>query len=271
MAKSLKFYIKAFRQVFYGVAILVITALPARADEPLSFDKENPFSPSENATTDVDYTLAQALAEDKLALIIMGANWCHDSRALLKHFGDPDMAVILEQSYQTTLVDVGFLEQGKEIITRFGMPVIYGTPTVLIVDPQTGKLLNKGTMFQWRDAATIDLEDAQVYFRAMSTAASVAEEDISPGLAALYAEIDAFENAQAERIYGGFEILGPMMALGEDNEPEEFLDYWYEVRDLRYAITDDLARLRADAKARVEAGETDTNLEFPAYPAFTWE
>jgi len=233
-----------------------------------------PFQPSENYLADVDAVLARAESEDKLALIVMGANWCHDSRGLVEHFSDPELAATLEQDFETILVDVGLLERGKDLITRFGMPVIYGTPTVLIVDPKSRRLLNKSTMFRWRDSASIPVEEARAYFSGMTEPATWdAEEegDIPPALSTLFEEIGAFEVTQAERIYKGFEVIGPMLGLESDERPDYFTDYWKQLAGLRYAITDDLARLRAEAKERVLAGETDIKLDYPEYPAFDWE
>jgi len=262
----------SFREIFCGLTLLFFGFLTNHGFAEES--GKEPFQPSEDYLADVDATLDKARMEEKLALIVMGANWCHDSRGLVEHFGDPELVATLEQGYETILVDVGLLERGRELISRFGMPVIYGTPTVLIVEPDTGRLLNKSSMFRWRDSASIPVEEAREYFSGMTEPAKWdpgAEPAGSPQLAALYAEIDAFEAVQAERIYKGFEVVGPMLGVDADERPENFLDYWKQLSALRYAITDDLARLRAEAKERVAAGEENIQLEFPEYEKFSWE
>ncbi|MHA1544087.1 MAG: thioredoxin family protein [Alphaproteobacteria bacterium] len=236
---------------------------------------EKPFQPSENLTADVDGVLALALENNKLALIIMGANWCHDSMGLYSHFQDPELMATLEANFELVFVDVGYLEFGKEVIQRFGQPVIYGTPTVLIIDPETEQLLNGETMHRLRDSAKMDIEEARTYFAA-TAALGAANLDIPPNdptLMALFKEIDAFEEEQASRIYRGFAVLSPMMRADEEEgtRDEKYLPYWKELADLRYTITDDLARLRREARDLVAAGETDINLGFPEYPPFSWE
>lgn len=236
-------------------------------------DAPKPYPPSENPMGDVDAAIARAGAGGKLAMIILGANWCHDSIGLARHFEAPKMAELLDGRYETQFVDVGLFEHGADIIERFGMPVIYGTPTVLIIDPATLRLINADNMHQWRDADSISAEDTLAYFTAMAEGAQTPATvpPLPEGLSALYAEIDAFSTAQAERIFKSYDFLRPMMAADKKDRPEKFEGYWGELRDLRYSITGDLDKLRADARARVLAGETDIELAYPAYPKFSWE
>ena len=233
-----------------------------------------PYPPSENPMADVDAAIARAETSDKLAMIILGANWCHDSLALANHFKAPQMAALLDGRYETQLVNIGLFDHGADIIQRFGMPVIYGTPTVLIIDPATQRLVNADNMHQWRNAETISAEDTLAYFTMMADRGKqtpAAMPAPSAALAALYAQIDAFEAAQAQRIYNGYDVLRPMMAEGMDNLPDNFMDYWKQLAKLRYAVTGDLADLRAAARARVLAEEEDIKLAYPEYSKFSWE
>ena len=125
---------------------------------------DKPFQPSDDVMADVDAVLERAREGGKLALIIMGANWCHDSMGLYGHFKDPALAATLDDNYEKLLVDVGYLERGEEVIQRFGQPVIYGTPTVLIIDPETEELLNRESMHRLRDSASMGIDEAREYF-----------------------------------------------------------------------------------------------------------
>ncbi|MCI5046783.1 MAG: thioredoxin family protein [Aquisalinus sp.] len=248
----------------------------ARATALTQYDPETAFQPSNKVMDEVDEVLARAAATDKLALIVMGANWCHDSRGFVQTLNNKRLGQVISERYEVLLVDVGYLQRGRYVIERFGMPVIYGTPTVLVVEPETELLINRDDMHRWRDAARIDVDEAITYFTSMATPsardeAAAAQAEVGPALAVLFAEIDAFERAQAARIYGGFARLAPMLAMDHKDRPDHFNDEWYQVRDLRYAITGDLADLRAEARRRVEAGETDISLVYPEYPAFSWE
>ncbi len=228
-----------------------------------------PFQPSADAMRDIDVLLSRARDNDTLALIVMGANWCHDSQAFVRHLADPAVQNLTQQKYEILLVDVGYLERGRTIINRFGMPVIYGTPTVLIIDPVTEKQLNHKDMQQWRDADKFSSSDAFAYLSSYANAEpSETEKFNSPELEALLKEIDAFEIEQSERIYKAFAVIGPMLALPKSERPENFMALWKELSEMRYAITVDLARLRNEVQAKTFAGEADIKLVYPDYPLF---
>jgi thiol-disulfide isomerase/thioredoxin len=112
-----------------------------------------PFDAKANAQADVDVAIARAKANNRMAIIIMGANWCHDSRALAGWFATPRFADMLASRYELVYVDVGYKDRNIGIAKRFGLKTIKGTPTVLIVDGE-GKLLNKKDAPSWRNAAS---------------------------------------------------------------------------------------------------------------------
>jgi len=244
----------------------------AKADEETQ--EELPFKPSTDAMADVSKALADAKADGKLGLVILGANWCHDSRTLISKLKAPEVLAVIEKNYSTVLVDVGELEHGKDVIQRFGMPVIYGTPTVVIVDPATGEAVNRHDMHQWRDAHSISESDIKTYFEKMVKAETRGTPATAPEnteLKALLAEVDAFEKKQSERIYKGFALIGPMITMNRSDRPENFGDLWNELRDFRYQITDDLKALKGDARGRIKAGERGIKLSYPDYQPFSWE
>ena len=49
------------------------------------------FNYSANPMENVQNTLNMARENNQLALIVLGANWCHDSRGLAKNFATVDM------------------------------------------------------------------------------------------------------------------------------------------------------------------------------------
>ncbi|MEO1311802.1 MAG: thioredoxin family protein [Pseudomonadota bacterium] len=230
------------------------------------------FPLAQDAMADVDRALAAARAEEKLALIVLGANWCHDSRALTGRFDDPEMAALLSSDYAVQLVNVGYLDRGFDVADRFGLPVYTHTPTVLIVDPQTGDLVNADDHFQWRDAYKKSGEETLAYFTAKTDPANWAAE-VPPDVAAsddyvrVADEIAAFEAAAAGRIRAAYALIGPRLEADSD----DLNDYWRPVAKLRYRLPDDVKALREDAAARVAAGETQIELAFPEYPAWPWE
>ena len=264
------------RYLLIFIFLLNIPLISANADEEkaqvagISTQDLTPFNPTDDIMRDVDDTLVRAKKKGKLAMFVMGANWCHDSIGLAHHFSHPDIAKLVADRYETIFVDVGFLDKSFEVIKRFGTPVIYGTPTVIIVDPENNNVVNRNDMHTWRDAYKMSLFEVGQYFRNMAKPeARELEEMPAETLMALYARIDAFEEYQAKRIYKGFSIVGPILA--SKDRSKEAMQKWVALSKFRYKITEDLADLRTKARESVLAGETDISLEFPEYVAFEWE
>jgi len=242
---------------------------PLRADET-----EAPaFFPSDNVMADVDATLARAKAGNKLALVVLGANWCHDSQGLAAHLDTPEMQDVIARKYELVKIDVGLFEHGDDVVRRFGQPVIYGTPTVFVIDPMSEAVVNRRSMHQWRAAASISLKDTVEYFEGQS-ADVTQDEYVDPTKANLVAalkKINEFETAQAARIEASYKILGPMVGLPRDDRPENFYDMWEQVRVLRYKLPDDLMRLRAIARRKAAYTEAEISVDLPEYAPFSWE
>ncbi|MEH6826895.1 thioredoxin family protein [Parasphingorhabdus sp.] len=131
----------------------------AVADHP----EARPFEESADATAQVDAALARAQLNEKRVILVMGANWCHDSRGLAGWFAQPRFAAMLEAKYELVYVDVGYKDRNIDIARRFGLKSIKGTPTVLVLS-SSGDLLNRQSAPKWRDAARREQDDIFVYF-----------------------------------------------------------------------------------------------------------
>lgn len=127
-----------------------------------------PYLETANATADVDRTLSLAATSGKKALIVMGANWCHDSRALAAHFEKPKFQTLLTDHYHLVYVDVGMKNRNIDLAQRFGVEAIIGTPTVFITRGD-GTVLNADTAPTWRNAASRDAADVYAYFAEFAT------------------------------------------------------------------------------------------------------
>jgi len=231
------------------------------------------FQPSADAIADVQQALSRAEDGDRLALVVLGANWCHDSRALASRLHRSPLAETIQQHYELVFVDVGFYENGSDVAQQFGVAQFYATPTVLIIDPSTQQLVNDEDRHIWGNAFNIDMSSSVRYFEKWATTDSTATPEVeSAELRQLYAQIDQFEQHLAERVAGGYAVVGPMLAAYKDgNAPENFDASWDELSSFRNAIPDDIRELRDEAKRRVSEGDKDIQLQFPEYPLLSWE
>ena len=231
------------------------------------------YEPSENPLADVQQALARAGESDKRALIVLGANWCHDSRALAARLHRSPLKEVIQQHYELLFVDVGFYELDRAVPQQFGVAHYYATPTVLVVDPANGQLVNDEDRHVWGNAYNMSMSFSVEYFEKWATNDPVADPaDNSDRLQQLYAQIDEFEQRAADRVAIGYAVVGPMLAAYKaGNAPDEFDASWDELSEFRNSIPKVTRKLREEARRHVSEGGDDTPMQFPEYPPLSWE
>ncbi|GMN02065.1 thioredoxin family protein [Erythrobacter sp. MTPC3] len=112
---------------------------------------------SDDAAADVDAALQRAAANEKRVLLVMGANWCHDSRALAGWLETDRFAQMIAANYELVFVNVGRPQSGDGhnlgIARRYGIEDLPGTPNVLVITGG-GELVNRETATTWKNAAS---------------------------------------------------------------------------------------------------------------------
>ncbi|WP_086617952.1 thioredoxin family protein [Erythrobacter tepidarius] len=115
------------------------------------------FDAAANAGGEVDAALARAAAEGKRVLLVLGANWCHDSTALAGWLTTARFAALVAENYELVFVNVGVPQTGEgvnlDIARRFGLAELRGTPALLVLTAE-GKPVNLDTAASWRNAAS---------------------------------------------------------------------------------------------------------------------
>jgi thioredoxin-related protein len=142
--------IALFSAIAFSLSFSALAAEPGHPEAKL-------YDASRDARADVAAALTRAKAADKRVILVMGANWCHDSKALAGWFESARFKAMLMPLYEIVYIDVGKpqLREGRniEIAQGFGIKKIKGTPTVLILSAD-GMLLNKKDAPTWRNAAS---------------------------------------------------------------------------------------------------------------------
>jgi len=113
-------------------------------------------------------TRQKAAAENKLAMYILGANWCHDSTDFAALLKDPSVAPMIEQGYDVQFINVGYLQYIREYVNPYEVPIIYTTPTVMVVEPHSNTLLNRASLPYWGTASSRKPQDVSDYFKQFS-------------------------------------------------------------------------------------------------------
>ncbi len=137
-------------------------------------DDPRPFDVTRDASADVDAALAAAGESGKNVLLVLGGNWCHDSRGLAAKFEKSKLARTIAENYELVWVDVGHRDRNLHVPARFGIPELYGTPTVLILSAD-GALLNRESVHDWRTADSKPYGETLAYFRDYAMRARTAE------------------------------------------------------------------------------------------------
>ena len=243
-------------------------AIPATAADKAFFPDE--VSP-EALQQQLQTAAASAKAANKDLLVVLGANWCHDSENFVtRKLTAPAVAQVVDKRYQTLLVNVGLYEQLQAQLDVLGIPVLYGTPTVIAIDSDTARIVNRDSLDTWRSADVRSEQEAVDYFSGLPDAPPTTLMPESPALVQANQSIDAFEQAQGKRITQAFAELGKMMAAMHPNPPtDEFLKKWDNLGAVRGPMPDDLRALRASARAQDGEGADPIVLEFPDYLLFT--
>jgi thiol-disulfide isomerase/thioredoxin len=201
----------------------------------------------------LDQLQRKTAAEQKLLLLVLGAEWCHDSKALQQHFAEPALATALAKRFSIAFVDVGYLEFGQATAQRFQLPLYYGTPTVMIIAPDSGQLLNKSDLMQWTSAANFDAAAYKAYFIDTDFKQQFEQQQqqlagISP---AVLQQIGAFEQQQAATLAKGYQRLGPLLRSYKESgqaASAEFNQAWSTVKSFRTKILPQVAELQQQAK-----------------------
>ena len=266
--------LKALSRVARVALFLTITlplVFPVHAAQDAA-DFPDPVATAEIARQ-FAHAKASAAQQQQLLMVVLGANWCHDSRDFSDKLEQDAVAAQLSSRFHVLKVNVGYFETLQALLGLFDVPVLYGTPTVIIVDPVTGQVINGDTLAYWRSSETRSVDDTLVYFgNYPAQARDTHSSQLSPALIDALARIDRFESEQGERINRAFVIVGQLMATSDiDNPPQLFIEQWKSLGAMRGRMPDDLAALRVEAAAQDTAGANPIVLEFPQYSLFTDE
>lgn len=264
-----KNYVKQFKNSVTAVLFAVCMLCGCVSSD---FSSKYTFTPSSSSYEDVVTAQSQALQSNKLLLVVLGAQWCHDSTGLEKQFNTDEMQLILGAHYETVFVDVGLLEDKRQITQRFNYPTYYATPTVMIVDPASSALLNRTTMNIWGNADSIPLADYIEYFLRFP---ALTVKQKAPMLTWATSEEEKRYNAQqAQRLQIAYSKLGPLLADDiAGNTPEGFDDLWKETKRFRTALQKSMTK-RAEKALNTSDKQKSKAQTTPAlrhYHPFSWE
>lgn len=112
-----------------------------------------PYDESADANAVVAAAKARARREHKLLLIDLGGNWCADCRILAGTIDLPELKAFVDRHYVMVTVDVGQFDRNLQIPAHYGITTrLEGVPSLLVVNPRTDALVDKGHISALEDA-----------------------------------------------------------------------------------------------------------------------
>lgn len=94
-----------------------------------------PYDETVDANAAVKRALADAQATRRPVLIIFGANWCEDCRALDASLRNTKSAALMARSFVVVKVDVGRFDRNLSLDAAYGDPIRRGIPAAVVVSP----------------------------------------------------------------------------------------------------------------------------------------
>lgn len=115
------------RRTFIFVLSLLLSTLAVAAP--------GPYDESADAKALLTQTLASAKADRLPVLVIFGANWCADCRALDKALKSERNAQQIEHAFKVIKIDVGNFDHNLDIDRAYGDPIKQGIPAAIVLSP----------------------------------------------------------------------------------------------------------------------------------------
>ena len=94
-----------------------------------------PYDPAADAKQDVRQALIAAKAAGVPVLLIMGANWCEDCRALDAALNSGKNAELIPRRFKVVKVDVGNFDRNLDLSATYGNPIKKGIPAAVVLSP----------------------------------------------------------------------------------------------------------------------------------------
>jgi thioredoxin 1 len=116
-----------------------------------------------NAGKDIAAAMKEAARTRKRVVVVFGANWCKDCRALDTQMHQGELAALVEKHFVVVKVDVGRMDKNVDVAAKYGVPVENGIPAVAILDSR-GKLLYAQDQGQFASARSLSAESIRAFF-----------------------------------------------------------------------------------------------------------
>ena len=91
------------------------------------------YNDQADARAELNLALAAAQAQQKMVLVVFGANWCGDCLALDRKMSADPLASAVERRFVVLKVNVGRFDRNTDLAAQMGVPLKKGIPAVAVL------------------------------------------------------------------------------------------------------------------------------------------
>ena len=122
------------------------------------------YDESADAGLEIKAAIARASKTGKKnVVLVFGANWCTDCRALDAHMHSPELAALIEKNFVVVKIDVGRTDKNLDLAAKYSVPLSNGIPALAVLNSH-GKLLYVQDQAQFADARHMTYESIRTFF-----------------------------------------------------------------------------------------------------------
>ncbi|TGL12119.1 thioredoxin family protein [Leptospira meyeri] len=107
-------------------------------------------------------SLGIAKDSNRKLIVVFGADWCPDCRALDGIFREPELKALLKENFILFKVDVGRFDKNLSLNEKLGDPIQNGIPALVVIEP-TGKILTSTKGGEFSNANKMTKEQVLEY------------------------------------------------------------------------------------------------------------
>ena len=136
--------------------LVLLAGVTIAADQP-------PYDEKADAHQQITAAIADASKSHRNVILVFGANWCPDCRALDAQMHKEELAALIATNYEVVKVDIGRHSKNQDIAEKYHVPLKHGIPALAVLDPD-GKLLYAMEEGQFADARNMSYESIKEFF-----------------------------------------------------------------------------------------------------------
>ena len=127
------------------------------------------YDEAADAKAQVQAGLAAARQAKVPVLVVFGANWCPDCRALDLAFNEGASAALIREHFKVVKVDVGRFDRNVDLAQAYGIPLKKGIPAVAVLSPE-GRVIYTTKSGELADARDMGQRGIHDFFARVATA-----------------------------------------------------------------------------------------------------